>query len=243
LVYIPLWFKDAMPQRRKSEKTTPFSKPWLMSDAVLLVESETFHVHRSILASCSQVFESIFSTNNADAISLPSMTTDDAREMLFAIYPHVRKDISDENCVRLIELAHEYKIQSLLERCENYLKNRKNSAEEALHLILLSQLFNLSEDFIQSCMEVAKRIPPCSLEASDVFGKLDPLLARELLKESVDYWEKRTAQAHIFNASMQKAILYLQAKELLREHRKQRLSQLRFELIQKRAFKSQKRVY
>jgi len=232
-----------MGQRRQSEKTKPFSKHWLMSDAVLLVENETFHVHRSILASCSQVFEDIFITKNADAISLPGKKADDVREMLFAIYPHVWKDISDENCVCLIELAYEYKIQSLLERCENYLKNRKNSAEEALHLILLSQMFHLSEDFIQLCMEVAKRIPPCSLEASDVFGKLNPLIARELLKESVDYWEKQRAQSHIFNASMQKAILYLQAKELLREHRKQRLSQLRFELTQKRAFKSRKRVY
>lgn len=232
-----------MPQPRKSEKTEPFSEPWFMSDAVLLVENEAFHVHRRILASCSQVFEDIFVTKNADAVSLPGKKADDVREMLFAIYPHVWKDISDENCVCLIELAHEYKIQSLMERCENYLKNRKNSAEEALHLILLSQLFHLSEDFIQLCIEVAKRIPPCSLKASDVFGKLNPLIARELLKESVDFWEKRRAQAPIFNASVQKAILYLQAKEMLLEQRKLRLSHLRFELTQKRAFKSRKHVY
>lgn len=232
-----------MPQRRKSEKTKPFSEPWLMSDTMLLVENEKFHVHRSILASCSPLFEDIFTTIIADEVSLPGKKADDVREMLFAIYPHVWKDISDENCVCLIELAHEYKIQSLLERCENYLKNRKNSAEEALHLILLSQLFNLSEDFIQFCMQVAKRIPPCSLETSDVYGKLNPLIARELLKESVDYWEKQRVQAPIFNASMQKAILYLEAKKMLWEDRKQRLSQLRFELTQKKAFKSRRHVY
>lgn len=136
---------------------------------------------------------------NAEEISLLGETVDNVREMLFAVYPHVWRDISDENCVCLLEMAHGYKIQSLLERCENYLKNRKNSAEEALHLILLSQLFSLSKDFIQLCMEVAKRIPPCSLEASDVFGKLDPFIARELLKESVDYLEKRRKPATIFN--------------------------------------------
>ena len=150
---------------------------------------------------------------------------------------------SDENCVCLIELAHEYKIQSLMKRCENYLKSRKNSAEEALHLILLSQLFHLSEDFIQVCIEVAKRIPPCSLEASDVFGKLNPLIAQGLLKESVDYWERQKVQAPIFKAFMQKAILYHQAKEMLREQRKLRLSQLPFELTQKRTSKSRKHVY
>lgn len=229
-----------MSQRKKSEKTRPFSEPWLMSDAVLLVENEKFHVHRNILASCSPLFKEIFISVNAEEISLPGETADDVREMLFAVYPHIWKDISDENCVCLIEMAHGYKIQSLLERCENYLKNRKNSAEEALHLILLSQLFSLSEDFIQLCMEVAKRIPPCSLEASDVFGKLDPLIARELLKESVDYLEKQRKQTPIFNPSMQKAILYLHAKEKLRDARKQRLSQLQFELIQKRQRKSRK---
>ena len=211
-----------------------------MSDAVLLVENETFHVHRHILASCSPLFEDKFISMNADEISLPGKKADDVREMLFAIYPHVWKDISEENCLSLVELAHEYKIQSLLERCENYLKHRKNSAEEALHLILLSQLFSLSEDFIQFCMEVAKRIPPCFLQESDVFGKLNPLIARELLKESVDYWNKRKVQAPKFNASMQKAILYLQAKETLRENRKQRLSQLQLELIQRRQRRSRR---
>ena len=232
-----------MSQRRKSEKTKPFSQPWFMSDAVLHVENETFHVHRSILTSCSRVFKEIFVTKNADAVSLPGTKADEVREMLFAIYPHVWKDISDENCVCLIELAHEYKIQSLMKRCENYLKSRKNSAEEALHLTLLSQLFHLSEDFIQVCIEVAKRIPPCSLEASDVFGKLNPLIAQGLLKESVDYWERQNVQAPIFKAFMQKAILYHQAKEMLREQRKLRLSQLPFELTQKRTSKSRKHVY
>ena len=232
-----------MQYRRKSEKTKPFSQPWLMSDAVLHVENETFHVHRSILTSCSRVLKEIFVTKNADAVSLPDKKADEVREMLFVIYPHVWKDISDENCVCLIELAHEYKIQSLMKRCENYLKSRKNSAEEALHLILLSQLFYLSEDFIQACIEVAKKIPPCSVEASDVFGKLNPLIAQGLLKESVDYWERQKVQAPIFKASMQKAILYHQAKEMLREQRKLRLSQLRFELTQKRTSKSRKHVY
>ena len=116
----------------------------MLSNVVLLVANGKFYVHRNILTSCSEVFKDIFATNNAEAISLPGKKAVEVPEMLYVIYPHVRKEISGENSVFLLELAHEYRIKSLMERCEEYLKGRKNSPEEALHLILLAQLFNLS---------------------------------------------------------------------------------------------------
>lgn len=224
-----------MSQQRKRKKTKPFSEPWMRSDAVLVVENQKLPVHRSILASCSPVFEDIFTTSNAEEISLPGLKADEVREMLHVIYPYVSKDISDESCVCLLELAHEYQIKSLMERCEDYLKSRKNSPEEALHLILVAQLFNMSDDFIQSCIQVAKRIPLSSLKASEVYGKLNPPIARDLRKESVNYWEKKREQAHILDTSLEKKILYLEAKKIVREDRKRRLSRLRFELTQKRS--------
>ncbi|XP_078380146.1 kelch repeat and BTB domain-containing protein 2-like [Oculina patagonica] len=215
-------------------KSKRFSEPWMLSDAVLVVENQKLHVHRSILALCSTVFEDILTTSNAEEISLPGLNADEVREMLHVIYPHVPKDISDENCVCLLELAHKYQMKSLLEKCEDYLKSRKNSPEEALHLILLAQLFNMSEDFIQLCIQVAKRIPLSSLKASEVYGKLNPPIARELRKESVCYWGEKGEQAHILDTSLEKKILYLEAKKIVREDRKRRLSRLKFELTQKK---------
>lgn len=193
-----------MSQHRKSKKTKPFSEPWMLSDAVLFVANQKFYVHRNILASCSEVFKDIFATSNAEEISLPAKKAVEVQEMLYVIYPHVRKEISEKNCVFFLELAHEYQIKTLMERCEEYLKGRKNSPEEALHLIVSAQLFNLSADFILSCLQEAKRIPVCSHEAT------------ELHKESVHYWEKK--------------ILYLQAKKAVKDDRKQRLAQLSFKL-------------
>lgn len=205
-----------MSQHRKSKKTKPFSEPWMLSDAVLFVANQKFYVHRNILASCSEVFKDIFATSNAEEISLPGKKAVEVQEMLYVIYPHVRKEISEKNCVFFLELAHEYQIKTLMERCEEYLKGRKNSPEEALHLIVLAQLFNLSADFIHSCLQEAKRIPVCSLEASTFYEKLNPPLATELHKESVHYWEKK--------------ILYLEAKKAVKDDRKQRLAQLSFKL-------------
>ena len=218
-----------MSQQTKYKKIRRLSTSWARTDVVLVVENQKLHVHRSVLASCSPVFENIFTTSNAEEIFLHGKKADEVREMLYVIYPHLSKDISDENCVCLLELAHEYQIKNLLERCEKFLKGRKNSPEEALHLILLAQLFNLSEDFIQSCIQVAKRIPVCSLKASEVCGKLNPQIARELLEESVSYWK----QVHILDNSLQKKILYHEAKKIVREDRKRRLSQLSFKLTQK----------
>ena len=60
----------------KTEVASPdFSQPWKLSDLVLVVEEERFHVHRAMLAFWSSVFEKMFTSEfqekDANEVALP----------------------------------------------------------------------------------------------------------------------------------------------------------------------------
>ena len=69
-----------------------FSKEWDDSDAVILVENESLHVHKSILAISSPVFKKMFSSDfkegATNVILLPGKTKQQIIEMLSHIYPY-----------------------------------------------------------------------------------------------------------------------------------------------------------
>ena len=68
------------------QPTLNFSKLWKMSDLVLLVEERKLHVHKSILAISSPVFETMMSSNfkekNAREIPLPGKKAEEVEELL-----------------------------------------------------------------------------------------------------------------------------------------------------------------
>ena len=68
-----------------------FSEPWNFSDAVLVVEDKRFHVHRSILAISSPVFNTMFQSGFKEATSteipLPGKKAEKIYELLCMIYP------------------------------------------------------------------------------------------------------------------------------------------------------------
>ena len=102
-----------------------FSQPWHFSDVVLKVEEERFHVHRSILSMWSPVFSKMFtadfSEKTAEEVLLPGKIANQIREMLLAIYPTSAKEIDDENYSFLLDLAGEYLMEKLTEKCEDFL--------------------------------------------------------------------------------------------------------------------------
>ena len=76
----------------KSEVTSPdFSQPWKLSDLILVVEEERFHVHRAMLAFWSPVFEKMFTSEfqekDKTEVPLPGKRASEIKEMLLLIYP------------------------------------------------------------------------------------------------------------------------------------------------------------
>ena len=98
-----------------------FSKPWQFSDAVLAVEGDRFHVHRNILGMWSPVFTMMFAAGTDNLFPHPGKKSAEIKEMLLVIYPTSGKPIDQTNYAFLLDLATEYKMMKLTEKCENYL--------------------------------------------------------------------------------------------------------------------------
>ncbi|XP_022808816.1 kelch-like protein 12 [Stylophora pistillata] len=142
-----------------------FSQPWHLSDVVLKVEEERFHVHRSILAmwspDFSKMFTSEFSEKTADEVLLPGKNVSEIREMLLVIYPTSAKEIDDKNYSFLLNLAREYMMKKLTEKCEGFLMDElsypRYNSYQCLDLLVTAQSYNL-ERLQEECIIKAREL-------------------------------------------------------------------------------------
>ena len=74
---------------------TDFLEPWKLSDVVLVVEDQKFHVHRSILVYWPPVFEKMFTSEfkekNKDEIPLPGKKASEIKQLLYMLYPSLEE--------------------------------------------------------------------------------------------------------------------------------------------------------
>ena len=115
-----------------------FNQPWKLSDVILVVEEEKFHVHRAVLALSSPVFEKMFSSEfqekDKKEVTLPDKKAGEVEELLLMLYPSVaEKQITEENCFFQVNLAHEYQIEAIVRRCEDFMvENVKTKAKDCI---------------------------------------------------------------------------------------------------------------
>ena len=157
-----------------------FSKPWELSDVALVVEEEIFHVHRCILGMWSEVFSTMFTSQfkekTAEEVPLPGKKSAEIKEMLLVIYPTSAKPIDESNYAFLLDLAKEYMMAKITEKCERYLIGRLGSPNiyydrcacgnkarqyvirgDCLELLVIAQNYGLKM-LEAECIERAKRI-------------------------------------------------------------------------------------
>ena len=137
----------------KSEVAYPkFGQPWKLSDLVLVVEEERFHVHRAVLALWSPVFEKMFTSEfqeqNKNEVPLPGKKASEIKEMLLLIYPSAtEREITEENCYFLFKLAHEYQMAAIVTRCEDFMaeKVKEKAKESVLADLVFAQTYELEK--------------------------------------------------------------------------------------------------
>ena len=135
----------------KSEVTTQdFSQPWKLSDVVLVVEKERLHVHRAVLALSSPVFEKMFTSEfqekDKNEIPLPGKKSSEVKELLLVIYPFLAgKEITEMNCYFLMKLAHEYQMETIVQRCEDLMVHnvKKKPTNDILSELVFARTYNL----------------------------------------------------------------------------------------------------
>ena len=169
-----------MTQAIGSAFPTDFLEPWKLSDLVLVVEDQKFHVHRGILAFWSPVFEKMFTSEfkekNKDEIPLPGKKAREIRALLLMMYPSVEeKQVTKANCYFLFELAHEYQIESIARKCEaqmaSMVKNRMEN--DVLAMLIYGQKYEL-KTLISTCIYEARRLKLTELKQHKRRDEIEP---------------------------------------------------------------------
>lgn len=173
----------------KSEVESPdFSQPWKLSDVVLVVEEEGFHVHRALLAFWSPVFEKMFTSEfqekGNNEVPLPGKKASEIREMLLLIYPSLtEKEITEENCYFLIKLAHEYQMAAIVTRCEDFMANKVKvkAKESVLADLVFAQTYELEKLKLASVTQ-AHCFSLDELKNDEMFDQIQPCNLQEIME-------------------------------------------------------------
>jgi len=157
-----------------------FSEPWKFSDVVLVVEDQRFHVHRSTLAFWSPVFEKMFITDfkekDTDEIPLPGKKASEIKEMLQMMYPSLEeKLVTKRNCYFLFELAHEYQIDSIAQKCEALMVTMVKSRmeDDVLAMLIYGQKYQI-KTLISTCIYEARRLTLKELKQHRMRDQIEP---------------------------------------------------------------------
>ena len=169
-----------MTQAFPSAYPTDFLEPWKLSDLVLVVEDQKFHVHRGILAFWSPVFEKMFTSEfkekNKDEIPLPGKKAREIQTLLLMMYPSVEeKQVTKANCYFLFELAHEYQIESIARKCEAQMASmvKKRVENDVLAMLIYGQKYEL-KTLISTCIYEARRLTFIELKAHKRSLEIEP---------------------------------------------------------------------
>ena len=173
----------------KSEVASPdFSQSWKLSDLVLVVEEERFHVHRAVLALWSPVFEKMFTSEfqerSKNEVPLPGKKASEIKEMLLLIYPSpTEREITDENCYFLFKLAHEYQMTAIATRCEDFMaeKVKGKAKESVLADLVFAQTYKLEKLKLAS-MSQAHCLSLDELKQDEMFDQIQENNLREILE-------------------------------------------------------------
>lgn len=127
-----------------------FQRLWqeaLMCDTQLLVQGQTFNVHRSYLAACSQYFFSMFTKDFQEKmqnqVELKGVSAIGLRALLEYAYTGTIV-INDGNLQDVLEAADHLQFTEVLSFCAKYLRDEM-TVDNCLHFLRMAEMYGLSE--------------------------------------------------------------------------------------------------
>ena len=187
-----------------------FSSPWKKSDVVLVVEGTEYHVHRSILAIQSPVFESMFNGHFKEArqkkITLKGKTSEDMLQFLKLLYPpNMIKapliSFTGEDVLKILALADEYQAEDVLNQC---LEETEIVAENALGILPYATKYNKS--VCKKCITVITR-QISTYELEEELPTFDTKIVKNLLTKKCYHLESIAEQEEHFIILLLKKLL------------------------------------
>ena len=190
-----------MPKKQQARNQTPypkdFSEPWKFSDVVLVVEEQRFHVHRSTLAFWSPVFERMFASDfkekDSDQIPLPGKKASEVHELLQIMYPSMEgKVITRNNCYFLLDLAREYQIGPITQKCEEFLVSavKTRMGQDVIAVLIVGQNYEL-QTLVKSCVYEARHLSLKELKQHTKRNEIEPDNYVQITEGIIERLEKK----------------------------------------------------
>lgn len=138
-----------------------------------------------------------FKEKTAQILPLPEKKASEIREMLLVIYPTSAKQIDDSNYHFLLNLAEEYMMKSLVEKCEQYLikclKWPRQSSLLCLDLLDIAQEYKL-EKLQMACIDKARNLSFWKLKEDSMYSKMSLSNFQQIIERMIQQLESEIQQ-------------------------------------------------
>lgn len=148
----------------------PFSKPTWSADLTLIVEGKSLYVSKYVLCSCSPVFREMLEKCQVSTLELPDTTFQPMLEFLCCLFQHISKPVTLENIHPVLTLSVKYKVQHLINACEDIIKQKavaSTPCDDLLNLLVLCRELDLNR-FAEQCFQVLRGKDPAELKPGDI---------------------------------------------------------------------------
>jgi len=138
----------------------------------------------------------MFKERNMHEIPLPGKKASEIKELLLIIYPTVSKmgwnTVTDENCYFLVELADEYQMDVIKQRCEDFLVGEvsRSYRNDVLDHLSLAQAHKLDELF-KTIINKARRLSLDDFKSHEMYDKMETDIYKQIVEGMVKRHENR----------------------------------------------------
>ncbi|KAK7505025.1 hypothetical protein BaRGS_00003595 [Batillaria attramentaria] len=184
-------------------QTGPFETADDTTDVAFVVEDRKLYFNKMILGMCSPVFKSMFTSDfkekNAEKIPVPGKSYDHIVAFLEQLHPlYSSKPITDKTLEQILPLADKYQVESLRQKCEQYIGNqlelgslKKNLTDNQLLMYLwLCEEYRLPKHR-QLLLDLGTQRMATKFEESHYYKLVPPTAKSDLLIQRVKLLEKR----------------------------------------------------
>ncbi len=188
-----------------------FSEKSILYSKAFLVEKHELCIPPQVLACASDVFKNMFYGEYAEmqreVVPLPGKKYEEMAEFLRCLIANpVAKEICDENLASNLKLADEYQVESLMIKCEKYLRQKIDAHgkkqwrnddtgydDDILEMLQLTSQYNMDALLKEQLIPAAVKISLKSLEAayskqikSNILLSILDLKLQEKIAEAVE---------------------------------------------------------
>ncbi|XP_053388242.1 uncharacterized protein LOC128551416 [Mercenaria mercenaria] len=188
--------------------TFDFTRRSWRDDVTFLIEDNRLYASKAILGIASPVFEAMFGSSfkerDQEEIPLPGKKFEDFNEFLHCIYPKSQRKVDKENVYKVLPLADEYNVKSLIKECKKFLSSHimsaRASTDEVIHCHGIATKLKL-KNIREVCARRLSKIGLKEIECMEHISDAETLLQihKDILRKQGEAFEEtRTELVNLY---------------------------------------------